>query len=252
MRRAGLVIVATLLSAAARVDAADESAPAFVARLRDGLRAGNRRAVAQMFRYPLRVNAPLPYPVPLDSAASTLQMFDLLFTPEMRCAIESAQLPQPGRPQPKYPLLVNGGALTLGGGLIIAERTSGLFRITRLSIVGSPGGGKPGVPGRHEHLNLKFHGATQQAGNLSGDEFDRYTVALTGGTLLQGRLERFRGLDAVIRVTDLKGVPVDPKADGKRVWAARVPATGDYRVDIVRKAAFCDPSLTYLLTLTVK
>ncbi len=251
MRRT-LPLIAAWLLLTMPLGAADETGTAFVARLRSNLQAGNRRAVAQMFRYPLRVNAPLPYPIPLDNASWTLQMFDLLFTPDMRCAIESAQVPQAGRPAPKYPLLVNGGALTLGGGLIVAERTGGLFRITRFSVVGTPGGEKPGVPAQQRSLNMKYSGTSRQAGTLSGSSFDRYLVSLTAGTLLQGRLERFRGLDAVFRVTDLKGVPIDPKADGKRVWAAQVPATGQYRVDIVRQAAFCDPALTYLLTLTVK
>jgi hypothetical protein len=41
-------------------------------------------------------------------------MYDLIFTPEMRCAIDLAQPPQDGKPLPKYPLSLNGDALTLG------------------------------------------------------------------------------------------------------------------------------------------
>jgi hypothetical protein len=89
-------------------------------------------------------------------------------------------------------------------------------------------------------------------GNLAGDGFDRYTVSLTKGAVLQARLERFKGLDAVLRVTDVKGQPVDARADGRRTWASPVPASGAYRVDVVRKAPFCDPPLTYLLTLSAR
>ena len=39
---------------------------------------------------------------------------------------------------------------------------------------------------------------------------------------------------------------------GKRTWAAPIPASGTYRVDVVRKAPFCDPPLTYLLTITAR
>jgi len=75
--------------------AADESPMTFVTRLRSALAAGDRRGAAAMFRYPLRVNEPaLPLPIPLDNTASTLQMYDLLFTPEMRCAIDLAQSAQ--------------------------------------------------------------------------------------------------------------------------------------------------------------
>jgi hypothetical protein len=56
----------------------------------------------------------------------------------------------------------------------------------------------------------------------------------------------------VLRVTDRIGRPVDARADGKRSWASVVPASADYHVNIVRKAPFCDPPLTYLLTLTAR
>ena len=245
-------MLATSVPVGAR--AADEPPLSFVSRLRSALAAGNRRAAAGMFRYPLRVNAPgLPLPIPLDNTASTLQMYDLLFTPEMRCAIDLAQPAENGRPLPKYPLVANGAALTIGQGLIVAERSSGLFKITRMTIIGVPDGHKAGTPVVNTTIDLRFQGMVRQvAGNLAGDAFDRYVVSLTKGGLLQAKLERFKGLDAVLRVTDLKGQPVDAKADGKRTWAAVAPASGDYRVEVVRKLPYCDPPITYLLTLTIK
>jgi hypothetical protein len=252
------VAAATLLLAtlwpAANAWPADESGTAFVMRLRSALAAHNRQAAAAMFRYALRVNSPmLPFPIPLDNTASTLQMYDLLFTPEMRCAIEMAQVPQVGRPAPTYPLVVSGGALNLGQGLIVAERAAGTFKITRMTLIGSPVGRKPGTPVVAADIDLRFLGMVRQvAGNLAGDAFDRYTVSMTMGAVLHARLERFKGLDAVLRVTDTRGQAIDPKADGKRTWASPVPASGHYRVEVVRKAPFCDPPLTYLLTLTVR
>jgi len=249
-----LVVFAITLAHSVAVHAGDESPESFVARLRSAVASGNRRTAAAMFRYPLRVNAPmLPLPIPLDNTASTLQMYDLLFTPEMRCAIELAQTPQQGRPLPKYPLVANGGALTLGQGLLVAERASGLFKITRMTLIGVPSGHKPGAPVVADEIDLRFKGMVRQvASNLAGDAFDRYTVSVTKGAVLQLRLERFKGLDAVLRVTDRAGQPVDAAADGKRTWASVMPDSAAYRVDVVRKAAFCDPPLTYLLTLTVK
>jgi hypothetical protein len=233
---------------------ADDTAQTFVGRLRAVIAGNNRRAAAAMFRYPLRVHSPmLPFPIPLDNPPDTVRMYDLLFTPEMRCAVEMAQIPADGRPQPKYPLVVNAGALNLGQGLIVAERTAGVFKITRMTLIGSPAGHKVGTPVVTSDIDLRFQGMVRQvAGNLAGDGFDRYTVALTSGSLLQARLERFKGLDAIVRVTDSQGQPVDPKADGKRVWAAAIRTSGNYHVDIVRKAPFCDPPLTYLLTLTAR
>ena len=246
-------LAATLLLAA---DAwpADESATRFIVRLRAAIAGHQRQAAAAMFRYPLRVNAPaLPLPIPLDNASAAVQMYELLFTPEMRCAIEMAQVPENGRPQPKYPLVVNAGALNLGQGLIVAERAAGAFKITRMTLIGAPDGRKPGTPVVSQEIDLRFKGMIRQvASNLAGDGFDRFTVSMTQGSVLQARLERFKGLDAVLRVTDSRGQAVDPKEDGTRVWAASVPASGNYRVDVVRKAPFCDPPLTYLLTLTAR
>jgi hypothetical protein len=250
------VAIAALASSgalAARASAADEAGKAFVNRLRNAVAGRNTRVVAAMFRYPVRVNAPLPFPIPLNGPADTTQYYDLLFTPEMRCVLELAQVPVAGRAAPKYPLLVNGDALTLGDGYIVAERTAGQFKITRFSIFGAPAGRKAGTPVAAADIDMRFRGNTRQvAGLLAGDAFDRYTISLTKGTMLIGRLERFRGLDAVFRVTDKKGKPVDAKADGRRTWAAAIPESGDYRIEIVRNALFCDPPLTYLLTLIVK
>ena len=244
-----LVFAMVMMMAAGRA-AASDTPQAFIARLRDRVRADNRRAVASMFRYPLRVNAVLP--IPLDNAQTTLELYRLLFTPEMRCAIELAQVPQDGRPVPKYPLRTSGGALTLGSGLVVAELTGGQYKITRISMIGLPDDHKPGTPSYSQAIDLRFSGARQVAGNLAGDGFDRYIVTVSAGTQLRGTLERFRGLDAAFRVTDMKGAAVDARADGRRTWAGLFPAAGQYRVEIVRKAPFCDPPLTYLLTLTVK
>jgi hypothetical protein len=234
--------------------AADETPQAFLARLRAAAAAGNRRAAAAMFRYPSRAHTGmLPHPIALDNASATVQAYDLLFTPEMRCAIEMARVPQAGRPQPKYPLLIADGVLTLGESLLVAERAQGTFRITRMTLIGAPAGHKAGAPVVTTDIDLRFKGMVRQvAGNLAGDGFDRYTVTMTRGGVLSARLERFKGLDAVLRVTDSAGRTVDAKADGKRTWAASMPASGRYRVDVVRQAPFCDPPLTYLLTLSVR
>jgi hypothetical protein len=249
-----LIVILVAMANAAASDAADESGASFVARLRAVVATGNRRAAAAMFRYPLRVNSPmLPLPIPLDNAASTLNIYDLLFTPEMRCAIDLSQPAQTGKPLPNYPLVVNGDALTIGQGLIVAERTAGLFRITRMTIIGVPDGRKPNAPVVTTDIDLRFKGMVRQvAGNLAGDAFDRYTIAMTKGAILQAKLERFKGLEAVLRVTDGKGQPVDQRADGKRTWAAAIPASAMYRVEVVRKLPFCDPPITYLLTLSAR
>jgi hypothetical protein len=225
---------------------------AFKARLINAISNGNRREVAGMFRYPARVTvASLPYPVAVKDTAAMLQMFDLFFTPEMRCAIEQSRVPEPGGPRPKYALLVADGVVSLADGRILAERTPAGFKVTRMTILGE-GGAPPGKP-----RNVVFRwgvGETQYSGRLAGDDVDAYVLSARKGDLLQVRIERFPGRALTLRVTEqrtgrvLQGAPTEYA----RIWAAPVPETGEYRVDIVRRAAYCDPAVTYLLTLAVR
>lgn len=122
-----------------------------------------------------------------------------------------------------------------------------------MTIIGVPDGHKIGTPVVTATIDVRFRGMVRQvAGNLDEDAFDRYVVSLTTGRFASGEIERFKGLDAVVRVTDRKRQPVDAKAAGRRTWAAVAPASGDYRVEVVRNLPYCDPPITYLLTLIAK
>lgn len=220
----------------------------FVAAL-DG---GNRRQVAAMFTYPLRVNVPtLPFPIPVDNASALLQMYDLFFTPELRCAIEGSRAPRAGQPQPQYPLLTADGVVTLGDGLVVAQQTPAGWRITRLTVIGHGGPGE----GRREEVLFRWGtGELQYGGRLAGNGTDTYTVTARQGDLLQARIERFPGRSLLLRVIELNtgNVVHGAPSEYARTWATRVGATGDYRVEVVRRGAFCDPSVTYLLTLALR
>jgi hypothetical protein len=236
-------------SSAASIRRAGE---AFKARLINAISTGNRREVAGMFKYPTRVTVPtLPYPVAVKDAAAMVQMHDLFFTPEMRCAIEQSRMPEQGEPRPKYALLVAEGVVSLADGRILAERTPAGFKVTRMTILGE--GGAP--PGKPRNVVFRWNvGETQYAGRLAGDGVDAYVVSARKGDLLQARIERFPGRALTLRITEqrtgrvLRGAPTEYA----RTWAAPVPETGEYRVEIVRRAAYCDPAVTYLLTLAVR
>lgn len=253
MRSRFLLAAIVLLAVASHVQARADNGQAFVSRLLQAIRTHNRTAAAAMFRYPLRVNQPmLPLPIPLENAAAAVRLYDIIFTPDMRCILERARPPQAGQPPPKYPLLTAEGVVTVAGGVLVAQRVGDTFKITRLTIVGTPTRKKSGVPAHSVAADLNLNGVRQFAGVLEGEEFDRYTIRMTKGALLQGRLERFRGLDAMFRVTDLKGHSLNAQADGRRVWAGVMPESGSYRIEIVRHAPFCDPPTSYLLTLSAK
>jgi hypothetical protein len=177
-----------------------------------------------------------------------VEMHKLFFTPELRCAIEESRAVRPGQPKPLYAMLAADGVISLAGGKLVAQRTPNGYRITQLEVIGSPadGNAKP----RDVYFTYGL-GQTVYAGRLSGNGIDGYRVTARAGDLLQVKTERFPGRAVQIRVTSeqtgtvLKGAPTE----FSRIWAARVPADGTYRVDIVRRAAFCDPSVTYQLTI---
>jgi hypothetical protein len=70
--------------------------------------------------------------------------------------------------------------------------------------------------------------------------------------LLNAQLERVSGEDASVRVVQQSGNRMLPSAgpvgrDARRLWAGRVPETGEYRVEVVRRGAYCDPPVNYQL-----
>jgi len=63
--------------------------------------------------------------------------------------------------------------------------------------------------------------------------------------------------DASLRVVQHTGNRVLSAAgptgsDPRRLWAGKVPATGEYRVEVVRRGAYCDPSVNYLLKVSLE
>src|SRR5688500_2380001 len=124
---AGVVGVGILLGTASGQGADGE---AFKARLIAALASGNPRQIAALVRYPIRVRVGvLPYPVPVDNAAAMVEMQNLFFTPEMRCAIEESRLARPDQPKPRYAMQVADGVVTLADGRVVAERTPQGYRI---------------------------------------------------------------------------------------------------------------------------
>jgi hypothetical protein len=235
----------------AQSSTAESAAEAFKATLLAALASGNPRQIAGLVKYPIRVNhGMVGYPIPVGNAAAMIEMHRLFFTPEMRCAIEDSRIPRPGQPPPRTPMLVANGVVTLADGRVVAERTPAGFRITRLSVIGNPAGNaKP------KEVFFRYgEGELLYPGRIAGDGADGYIVAAKTGALLQGKLEKFPTGSLQMRVTDLqtgmvlKGAPTELS----RLWAARVPADGRYRLDIIRRAEYCDPAITYLLTIGLR
>lgn len=71
---------------------------------------------------------------------------------------------------------------------------------------------------------------------------------------MRARIDGFRARDAVLR----GGMPTDPQSSradsandrATRAWTARAGDTTEFRLDVVRLAPYCDPAVTYALTIT--
>ncbi len=234
MRR---VVLALLILACSAITTAAEDAAAFRTALVKALRTRDTRAVDLLFAFPVRLTQAGGEPINVTSQSG----FPILgvFWPDTVCAIENGAVQDDGQ------------VVRIGKDLVVAQRAEGgALRVTAFKVSG----------GYYEprkqpvaSLDLRFHGAKRQAaGNLEFDEVDVYDVMLTKNITLQGTLERFPGNKAVIRVKDAKGKPVNAAADGRRSWTGTIPESGNYRVEVVRKAPYCEPLLTYLLTLTAR
>ena len=223
----------------------------FQRELVQSLATGNRQAVARLFDYPMRVTVPgLPLPIAVRDAATVVSMYDSLFTPEMRCAIEQSRASSASAPAPKYALGVADGVITLAGGRVIAERRGAGFRITRFTVLG-----QPSAPRKPRHVVYGWGvGETQFAGTLGGGDVDGYVVSARKGDLLQARIERFPGRSLVLRVTHLpsKRIITGAPSEYARTWATTLDDDGDYRVDVVHAAGFCDPAVTYVITIGLR
>jgi hypothetical protein len=225
-------------------------ADAFRSALLRALSDGDRTAVAAMFRYPASVTVPgLPQPVAVTDEAALARMYDVFFTREMRCAVEQSRIAEPGRAAPKYPIAAADGVVTIGHGTIVAERTPAGLRIARMAVVGRPGNraARKAPP----PVNLRLGGVWQYSGRLDDAESERLTLSLTQGTQLEAKLEGFKGTAAMVHLLNAGGTPVTGESAGRRVWNGTIPASGDYYLE-VRRAVFCDPTVTYLLTVTVR
>jgi len=227
-----------VIAAAAPRAAGD--ADVFVGELRRAVARRDRTAVAAMAQYPMRVLAG-GLPIPVSDRAALAKMYDLFFPPEMRCAIERGAVTESSE------------GLSIGGGTVWAQRTGAGIKITRMTVRGSSSGG-PAKPRPTERVMFRAgQPATRLSGTLVRDDVQSYVVWAKKGQRLQAEITGFRGRDAIVRVLDQRGAPLDAKAqDEARTWARPIPVSADHRIDIVRRAPYCDPALTYDLIVTLR
>ena len=238
----------------ARQRSGDTDAEALRRRLIDAFMRGDRRAVAGMVRYRLVVDAG-GLMIPVVDRATLLQMWDAVFPPEVRCLIEGSGVPRPGQAAPRYAMKVDVGGAWYGDGRVRADRGPDGLKITRMTL--PPGYGE-GLAGKPRQVLFKWgKGRSAYRGRLSADNVDVYLVQARAGDLLNAQLERVRVEDASVRVVHQTGnrllSPAGPTgSEARRLWAGRVPESGEYRVEVVRRGAYCDPPVNYQLKVSLE
>lgn len=229
-------------------------AEAFRRRLLDAFARGDRRAVAGMVRYRLVVDAG-GLMVPIVDSATLVKMWDVVFPPEVRCMIELSATPRAGQPAPKYAISVDSGGASFGDGRVRVDRGPDGLKITRLVL---PPGYGSGLAGKPRQVLFRWgKGVATYRGRLSADNVDVYLVQARAGDVLNAQVERVSAEDASVRVVQQAGnralsstAPV--RSDARRLWAGRVPENGEYRVEVVRLGAYCDPAVNYQLKVSLE
>ena len=237
-------IVLLALTILAGTAAPDRGLETFLARLQRACASNDRGAVAALVDYPLTVFAS-GWNIPVKDRATFLQSYEAFFTEDVKDAIAAASIRQQMAP---------GAAFLPFGNVLRIKRVDGGFRI--MAIVMPPPGQKLRAA-RSGTTRVSFpahYDVTQYAGSLAGGERELYVVRAKRNELLEVRLDGFAGRVVVAHVLDaVTGAPLDERArEGSRVWVGRVPADGDYRIEVARIIRQGEPVLIYRLTVRLR
>jgi hypothetical protein len=221
--------------------APDAKVAAFTQRLLSAMGHRDVDALAAMFKFPTSVHSG-SITLPIANSAALAKAFDTVFTPELGCALEKGAAPGAGEASRK-----DGAGLTIGRGAVLLQTSGESFAITRIT---EPAGASPAAPRpTPRHVDVPSS-QVQFSGTLAAGGADRYVVSARPGDVLQARIERFQGRAIGVRVVDLKtGKVLSNGADTSRVVSAPVQQPGDVAVEVTR-LTFCEPSVSYLLTLS--
>ena len=232
--------LAALLSAAPQTD---QRLDAFLATVQRLCARGDRAALAGLVQYPLTVFAG-GWNIPVKDRAAFLQYYDALFTDDVKASIASAS------PRLRFD---PAAAFLPFGNVLRIKPAGGSFRI--VAIVMPPPGHRVRAA-RRETVRVSFPARqdwTAYAGSLAVGEHESYIVRAKRNEFLEVRIAGFAGRAIVAHVLDAAGSAVDARArEGTRVWAGRVPAEGDYRIDVGRTTRDGVPALVYRLTVTLR
>jgi hypothetical protein len=222
----------------------------FAAELQRAFRAGDRQTVASLVRYPARVSVrQRPFPIYVKDRDALDQMYDMVFTPDLRCAVVGSREPVAGTPQPRHTLLLASGVVSLAGGRVIAERSQGKYQITRLTSFGDTSTrlGKPRpvtFPSGRRTVEL--------AGRVAELGADAYVLAARPGDRLRAAISGFPAGSLWLRVSRQGSSTSLDGGTRNSVWEARLSEAGEYVVEVVRRAPYCEPPvISHVVSLSL-
>jgi hypothetical protein len=262
-RRLGRVVgglaIGVAVSAAGQRSSLNEGAVVqFVRELQRNVARDDRQAIAAHVRYPLTVFVG-GVRIPIASATALIEQYDMVFTPALKAVIADARGPAGGR-SGGTALTITPEFASIGADAVRIERIDDALTITRITLLLAAAGAPDAAsssrrappryrPPQRLHLDV---GQLQRAGGLGPGERNTYLISATKNQLLELRITGVAGRAVVVRVTNVKTrKPLDDRAEnGVRTWVGRIPADGDYRIDVVRLEAAAEPRLSYLMTIS--
>jgi hypothetical protein len=235
---------------AAGQPAGNPSMAQFVAALQQAVSRNDKRAVANMVRYPLDVRAGT-LQIPVANADSFVKLYESFINPGMKAVVARARVPASGEKSVNA-TTGSGGAITFEGALTIAPAGGG-FKITQLIVPASPQSSSPGAAVARQ-LTFRVGTPTQLSGTLQPGGTDLYEFHGEQGVFVDARLSGIPGRSVLLRIIDSKtGKPVDARAEaGTRVWTGRLAAASQYRIEVVRQPGSGEEPLIYTLAVGLK
>jgi hypothetical protein len=216
---------------------------AFTQRLLAAMAHRDIDALASMFKFPASVRSG-GITLPIANSAALAKTFDTVFTPELGCALEKEEGAGGRSGETAHK---DSDGVSIGHGAVHLQPSGNSFAIIRID---EPAGAAPAAPRAKPRAVDVPAGQVQLAGNVAAGGADRYIVSARQGDVLQARIERFQGRAIGVRVVDVKtGKVLSNGLDTARVVSATAQQPGDVAVDVTR-LTFCEPSVSYLLTLS--
>ena len=237
-------------------------AASFVLELQRGLARDDRAAVAALIAYPITVFAG-GVRIPIRDAAFLLENYHLIFPSNLKDIVTQARIADGGFAG-RYPIVLRPGALSIANDVIEAQSIEGTLKITRITIPLSPAGeetaatvprsetSKPRGP-RRIVFGRGLRSA-QVSGALAPGGRESYIFSAAKDQWVEVRIDRAPGRAIIARIVDQKRrVGLDARASaGARIWTGRMPASGDYRIEVERVIPTGTPALPYDLVVTMR